>query len=286
MRCRSLVILTHALQGQGEGYFALALADIWRAEGRSVQVHQGLAKRPAAAHALLVHVDLTRTPPDYLAAATGYALPLNYRAADIAKRRVSRYLVSREDGYDGAVMVKTDRNASGLPERRLADRHGGALGRWARRLGDRLPPAWSGRFPALQYPVYPRKAQVPAWVWRQPGLVVERFLPERDGDDFVVHSAFFLGRHWIVSPTVAPAPVVKYDIVTRLLPLHEEPPASVVQAAADLGLDFGKIDYVIHGGEACVLDVNRTPYLGAYSENERTRQINACMAAGLDDFVL
>lgn len=283
MRCRSLVVLTHALQGPAEGYFIRALAKIWEAEGRHVTLHQGLAKAPPAADGLMVHVDLTVTPADYLAAALPYAFRFNDRAGDIGKQRVSRNLVTPDDSYRGPVIVKTEANAAGLPERRIADATEGRLARVARALGDRLPARWVHRYPPLRYPHFARKADVPAWVWRRQDLVVERLLTQRHGEGYRLNSAFFFGRHWIVSPCVAPVPVVKYDFVTELLPLHETVPSAVVEAAARLGLDWGKIDYVEVDGDAHVLDANRTPFLGVHGDNDRLRRVNACLAAGLDE---
>ena len=36
-------------------------------------------------------------------------------------------------------------------------------------------------------------------------------------------------------------------------------PGEVLDVRRRLGLDYGKIDYVIHEGQVVILDVNRTP---------------------------
>ena len=285
MTPRSLVILTHALQGLAQGYFAAALAEQWRAGGRRVEVHQGLA-RPPAADAALLHVDLTRLPRAYLELAARYPLVLNARPLDIAKRSISRNLVSRDEAYDGPVMVKSDANAFGNPERRLALAGAGAVGRWREALLDRLPGALSGRLPAGRYPFYARKSQVPGWVWRQPALVVERFLPEPQDGGLMVNQAYCFGRRWVLYRFVAPGPVVKIEQATRIWPLADSVPPEIEARRAALGLDFGKIDYVRHQGRIEVLDVARTPWLGAAPWNERQRQAVAQLAAGLDDYPL
>jgi len=281
----SLVILTHARQGLNEGYFAAALARHWMAAGRRVVVHRGPAPPPPA-DALLLHLDLTRLPAEYLAQAERYPLVLNRRPTDISKRAISRNLVTRDDAYDGPVMVKTDDNAFGLPERRLALAEAGLLRRGLAALAARLPGALTGRLPVGRYPCFARKARVPGWVWRQPGLVVERFLPQPEGGELLVNQAYCFGRRWVLYRFRAPGPVVKIEQASRIWPLADAVPPEIEARRRELGLDFGKIDYVVHQGRVEVLDVARTPWLGLPPWNERQREAVSRLAAGLDDYRL
>ncbi|HKY93743.1 MAG TPA: hypothetical protein VJL84_00500, partial [Kiloniellales bacterium] len=170
----SVAILTHQQQGlPPKSHLGYILRDSWTPQGRKVAVHQGL-KPPPAADIGFLHIDLTRTPQDYVALAGAYERVVNRGCTDISKRRVSRNLLGPGDAYDGPVLVKTDRNHGGVPERRLALALGGRrerLREHARRL---LPPSWSGRLPQDRYLLLERRSQVPDWVWRTPGLVVER----------------------------------------------------------------------------------------------------------------
>jgi len=285
MAISSLVILAHARQGLDQGYFIAAMAGLWQAAGRRVVLHQGLAPPPPA-DALLLHIDLTRLPAEYLALSERYPLVLNRRPDDIAKRRISGNLVTEDDDYEGPVMVKTDDNAFGLPERRLALAEAGSLRRGLAALAARLPGAWTGRLPAGRYPCYARKALVPRWVWRQPGLVVERFLPQPEGGGLMVNQAYCFGLRWVLYRFRAPGPVVKIEQASRIWPLADAVPPEIEARRRELGLDFGKIDYVVHQGRVEVLDVARTPWLGPPPWNDRQRQAVTRLAAGLDDYPL
>jgi len=272
----SLAILTHAEQGLDPGYFIAAIADeVWRPAGRTVLLHQGLRSPPPAEVALL-HIDLTRVPPDYVALADGYARTLNAGVTDISKRRIAEGLVAPGDGYEGPVIVKTDLNHGGLPERRLRR---GLLAA----LRDRLPGRWSGRLPGGAYRVYQRAAQVPAWVWRRPELVVQRFLAERHGNHYALHQWFFLGDASVVSTLLAGEPLVKWQTRVGDWPLHDAVPAELRRRRAELGFDYGKFDYVVQDGRAWLLDANTTPHLGdAPPWTARQLAVLHALGGGLD----
>lgn len=281
----TIVILTHALQGKAEGYFIAAVAARWQAAGHRVLIHQGLGTPPPGDLAVL-HVDMTRPPPDYVALARRYPVALNAGALDIGKRRVSRNLVTRDDPWPGPVIVKTDGNAGGSPDRALRQAENRQRGRWRHRLRQALAERLTRRLAGGEYAIHASKTAVPAWVWRHPDLVVERFLPQRHGEDYVLNSAFISGRQGIVSAFSTREPLVKIARVREVFPLHDEIPDAVWAAARRHGLDLGKIDYVLHQGEAQVLDVNPTPHLGlVWDKSERLDRILATLAAGLDDFL-
>jgi len=286
-RLESLVVLTHALQGPPRHYYLDYVLDLWRAERRRVVIHQGLAEPPAAAAALL-HVDLTVCPEPYRALARRYPLALNLYPASLAKRAVSRNLLGRDDAYDGPVIVKTDLNAGGLPEQRLA---------LARRSGARraLAAAWRGMPPWLggpptggRYRVYARKRDVPAAVWDRSALVVERLLLDRvavDGRQLCgVRQWFCLGERGLVLTYRGPSPCLRWKTTTLIEPLSDAVPEAIRARRRELGLDFGKLDFVVADGEAHLLDANRTPFLGGPPWSETTDRICRTLAAGLDDY--
>lgn len=272
---RSLTVLTHAHQGLSPGYFLAALVERWQREGLRVFQHQGL-QPPPPADACFLHVDLTRVPSEYLALAAGFPLAFNLRPIDIGKRQISRQLVARDDDYAGPVMVKTDANAFGQRERTLALKAAQPARRLAAAVLHRLRPP--------RYRFYPRKAAVPARVWSDPALVVERFLPEREGDDLVINQAYCFGRRWVRYRFCGRGPVVKIERATRIWPLEDSVPPEVEQRRRALGLDFGKFDYVNHAGGIAILDVARTPWLGPPPWNARQQAAVAGMAAGLRDY--
>jgi len=281
---RSIVVLVHPRQGLDHGYFLrrIALVD-WQAQGRKVIVHAGTEHLPEA-DACILHVDLTELPDDYVAAARRYPVALNTRPRSIAKRQISRALLLPDDDYDGPVIVKTDRNHRGLPEARLADAEGRVLTRLREQIERWLPAAW--RRPRIEggYLALPRRSQVPAWVWCDPALVVERLVVEQVGELFALRQWFCLGRRDLVSTHLGPEPLVKLATVVRRLKMSFEVPPEIRARRAALGLDFGKLDFVIGPEGPYLFDANRTPHNGDRIDLPRCRWSCRYLSRGLEDF--
>lgn len=284
MAARRIVILTHQQQGLSPGAFLHRIAfEHWRAEGIEVLLQQGLKQAPPAPLAIL-HVDLTRMPDAYARLADSYPRCLNGRLLDISKRCVSDGLLTREDPYDGPVVVKTDLNHAGLPERRLALALGGRRAALAEGLRARLPSRLSGRLPGDRYRLYARKEAVPAWVWRSPALVVERLRSERIDGLHAMNMYYFLGAVGCIATSLSSDPLVKARNTVRRLPLHETVPAELLAARRRLGMDYGKIDYVLEPDGPRLLDANPTPHQGPAGMSDRGREICRRLAAGIDSF--
>jgi hypothetical protein len=160
MRAPRLAILTHLRQGlQQNCMVGRLMRTVWQPAGIEVVLQQGLRNPPEADLALL-HVDLTAIPSDYLALAARYPRCLNLAVRDISKRHISRNLVGPDDGCDGPVIVKTDRNYGGRPEHALWLAEGGRERRARDWLCRRLPSAWTGRLRDDAYRVFDRKGDV------------------------------------------------------------------------------------------------------------------------------
>jgi hypothetical protein len=143
-----------------------------------------------------------------------------------------------------------------------------------------LPPAWGGR--STGYQVFQRKAQVPAWVWRRRDLVVERFFVEPRGEYFALRMWDFCGDRGHVATMLSRSPFVKGENVAAYPPIDHAVPEALWQRRRELGIDFGKIDYLVHEGEAVIFDVNPTPHFGAAAVDARNLWIVHNLAAGLD----
>jgi RNA polymerase sigma factor (sigma-70 family) len=171
-----------------------------------------------------------------------------------------------------------DINAFGAKEFR-------ALSRWSgphlrRRLSKVVPWRWAGCLPKKDYPILDDVSQVPRWVWERSDLIVERFIPERDGDDFVLRCWLFFGEQEYSVKLFSHHPVVKVGGIHRHEYLHEVPD-SLREARRALGFDFGKFDYVMVDGQAVLLDANKTPTIAG---NSRTPNLLR-LATGLSGFV-
>jgi hypothetical protein len=290
-----ILVLLHERDryAESENYLLWPIVERWRQLGLNVALARG-PRQAVPAHLLFPHVDLTLTPPDMAALYSRYTRVVNRGVLDISKRRLSRLLVAPGDGWQGPVIVKTDLNTGGAPERRLAL----PLGlRRLRQLARRSAPAWllawrRGRPQAApadlasarhlspnHYPIFPSAAALPPGAIENPALVVERFMPEREGDLFAVRSWVFLGAFGHNFRRLSRAPVVRGAGVLRR---DEVPvPGMLAHLRAELGFEYGRFDYVVREGEAILLDANRTPSLAGNSPSQAQRERAHRLAQGI-----
>jgi hypothetical protein len=224
------------------------LAELWREDGHDVRFLFGVRDFVPADLAIL-HVDLSVVPGAYLKLTQRYPVVVNGRVTDIRKSVISRSLVTVDDPYEGPVIVKSDLNFAGEPERRLR-----RFPRLMRSVDEYLRPHRL-REPA-EYPVYGSLGEVPQRYLRDPGLVVEKFLPEIEGDLYCVRLYEFLGDRWTCVKLLGRHPIVNGATCIRVETV--EPHPGIVARRKELGFDYGKFDYVIRDGEAILLDANKT----------------------------
>lgn len=268
----SIISRTRTLR---DAYVLHALCDIWREAGHEIVV---APRCHPEADVGLLHINRTRIRQDQVGRIPTGLTVINGAVRDIAKRRISSLLVGPDDDWDGPVIVKTDLNAFGRPERQ--DRRIGRTERLRERLAAILPWQWARRLPPLTYPVLPHRRRVPGWVWRNASLVVERFMPEREGDLYALRGWVFLGergygyRMLSTHPLVKTGTMVRHDYIDR-------PPPELEETRRRLGFDYGKFDYVMHDGTPILLDANKTPFLRG---DRRSPRIVA-LAEGLRDYL-
>lgn len=255
---RSLVILCHAEDRFWDANFLVRrLIPLWEQMGIRIDVLHGIGTETQA-EAILLHVDLTVIPEPYLEFARGYPVVVNGSATDISKRLVSRDILSRDSKFQGPVIVKTDLNSGGGPERRLFSLNHRVLGRFTEAASRRLPWTWTGRVNQSKYPIFESVGSVPAVVWLNRNLVVERFLPEREDDLFCLRQWIFLGDRDMHIRSFSSSPIVKAGKVDRFEELGGVPEDLRVMREG-LGFDFGKFDYGIVDDRVVLYDANRTP---------------------------
>ena len=238
-------------------YVIHLLAEEWRRRGIPVEVTDSLDEPVGPDVLVFPHFDLTVIPAGIAERLSRCARVINRAVTDISKRVVSRQLVASPDDYDGAVIVKTNLNFGGWPEMRLIAFAGGDNFRRMEAVRQKQPWTVSGMLRCEEYPIYDNPRLVPPLVWKNPQLVVEKFLPEREGELYCLRQYIFLGTQEISTRAVSSDPRVKSRGVTRREVLDGTPEA-VRAFREELGFDYGKFDYVMHEGEPVVFDVNRT----------------------------
>jgi hypothetical protein len=260
---RRIAILLHEQDHRAEEthYILWAIRAVWIRRGIEVVTLRGVDEAPEA-DLLIPHLDMSVIPTAYARFIERYPRVLNRGVRDVSKSAVSRNLVRPGDGWEGPVIVKTDRNCGGLPERRL---HGKGRERRAaarhllRRLTGRPshPLASATVIDPREYPVFESVRALPRGVFENRALVVERFLPERIDGRYFLRNYSFLGTRHISFRRGGPDPVVK---AIPGVPLERVPvPPELVEERRRLGFDFGKLDFVIHQGRPVLLDANPTP---------------------------
>ena len=240
------------------------------------------------ADVVISHVDLSVVPDEYKEFLAQYPFVINPNVPDISKTKVSNNLVGRDDPYAGPVIVKTDRNSGGFPEARMVGaRHLlraaaarlASTGRSAGFFRQPEPRAWAEltHIKSGEYPVFSSLGEVPAGIFDNQRLVIEKFLPEVRGDRYHIRYYHFLGDRDIAEIYQSKSKVVKasssidQDIVPASPELHE--------IRKQFGLDYGKIDYVIRDGNLVLLDINPTPGLPA--NDVLARRIAKHLAVGI-----
>jgi hypothetical protein len=237
---------THPKGPRPSAYLLYDILECWRAMG-NLWVMSSPAKR-LEADAAFVHVVPTVVAPEYCALANSYAFAINAETWDIRKRNVSLNLLDRGSDWAGPVIVKSDLNNFA----KIEHLHNFRAQHFRQR------PPHSNLPPPSDYQVHDRLTDVPEVIWRDDRFVVEKFLPEDNGDGtFSLRTWVFLGERERCTRHIVPKSVSKADDVIRSEPC--EIPQAIRAERARLGFDYGKFDFVIHDGQSVLLDANRTP---------------------------
>ena len=241
---RKIAILFHEkARGQSLNYLINHYAEFWREDGHEVIFLSGVAQF-VPADLVIVHVDLSVVPEEYLEFAKRYPIALNGEVKDIRKSTYSQLIVKPGDPYDGKVIVKSNFNYAAGPERSL---------------GVPLDPRGvSASFfgSPLDYQIFESQKAVPAILFSDPNIVVETFQPEFEDGFYHLRVQLFVGDHVTCTRMVSRNPIVNGSTQIRIE--RVEPHPEIVRLQKAMKFDYGKFDYVIHNGKAVLLDANKT----------------------------
>jgi hypothetical protein len=233
------VVLSH--EREREDHAIRFLAELWREDGLEVVFLHG-TQRFVPADVAIVHVDLSVVPDEYLEFARRYPVAVNAEVKDIRRCTYSTGRVDRDSDYDGSVIVKSNLNHAGMPERRLGVASGAAVDVFQE---------------PFDYPLYESVAEVPERFFDEEHFIVERFRPELEDGLYHVRYLNFLGDRFTCKRLTARDPIV--GRFNRLEEVEIEPHPEVLELRERFELGYGKLDYVVHEGRFELLDVNKTP---------------------------
>ncbi len=273
-------------------------AVFWRKSGYRVIEQIGIDNVPAA-DIVIVHIDLTVIPKQYVDLIEELPKAINGQVLDISRRRFSQLLLDKSSRHEGAVIVKTNTNHGGLPEQKAIWRKthfpGKAWGSIQKLIGNQtdmparkaigrkakfLDKSWVSvqTISAHHYPIFEDIRSVPDGVWANDNLIVERFLTNRNDGHYEVRYFEFFGDKEIAGRLTSHDPIVRFgnSISEEEIPVPEE----ARQWREQLAMDFGRLDYIEADGRRYLIDVNKTQGGGAinYSYQAELEQL----ASGLD----
>ena len=270
----SVHIVTDSTQVFKQGFLIAKLACHWQRAG--YRITNGPVSRIDTDLAIL-HINQTRIPEDILPDNPCNSPFLNGNVLDISKSSFSTLRVLPEDNWEGSVIIKSDLNCFGNPEWRKSE--SGVWAKTRRRLAKR---AWSlvRQLPPERYPVLKSLKNVPGWVWKNPDIIVERFMPEREQGLYCLRGWVFFGKRGYTYKLYATDPIVKTGTMVKYEFL-DEPPVELVNFRMKNNFDFGKFDYVEIDGVPILLDINKTPYVVSDGDTLRLKYL----AEGLNEFL-
>ncbi|HNG93970.1 MAG TPA: hypothetical protein PLB32_14310 [Acidobacteriota bacterium] len=257
MTARIAILFHEKNRGWRVPYTIDLLAEFWKQDGLEVTEIYGVDTFTPA-DVLIVHVDLSVVPNKYLEFARQYPVALNAGLADVRKSSYSRYLVTAGDGYQGPVIVKSNLNFAGVPERLLSQsgipRQVVRLRKWLGHHG--LLPDVSPFQAPMDYPIFPSLQDVPRKFRDNPQVIIEQFLPQIEDGLYHVFNFHFLGDRLTCARLSSPQPIVNGK--TQIHSESVEPHPQIIELRQKMNFDYGKFDYVVRDGQVILLDANKT----------------------------
>jgi len=225
---------------------------------------------------IIVHVDLSVVPDEYLEFARQYPIVLNGKVKDIRKSTFSKHLVTKDDPYKGKVIVKSDLNYAGRPEQHLQPPQ-------FSRILSKFPFGRFGRKPyfnsSLDYQIFDHPRLVPQAYFKSSRLVIEKFLPEMENGLYFSRCFYFLGDRTHCFRLASKHPIVKAKNYIRIEQVETHP--EILGYRKTLKFDYGHFDYTIHQENVVLHDINKTTGYGTSSYEHETKSFDEYRAGGI-----
>ena len=229
-------------------------ARFWKKAGLDVFYLFG-TKKYIPADLAIMNVNLSVVPESYIEFGQRYPITLNGNIRDIRKSSFSKLRIDRNDNYHGPVIVKTDLNYFGIPEKENLSFSEKLIAKISNRT--RTHKDTIGR----NYSVFDSIDSVPDEILQNPDYVVEKFIPEMENGLYCIRTCLFFGDRMTNHRLRSHDPIVKFNTCADIQSIDPHP--DVLKYREQTGFDFGKFDYVVHQGKAMIFDINKTPGAGS-----------------------
>lgn len=259
---KRIAILFHESdKGKDLNYLINRLSDIWSSDGIDVEFVFG-TRHFIPADLAILHIDLSIVPDSYLRFADKYPIVLNKDVKNICKSTFMDNMIKivPGDNYRGRIIVKSNLNYAGNPERNIRiswiDDHFSLL---KRRLSfsNILNRVSAPRFNSpSDYIILESPSQVPKEWFKMKDIVIQKFLPEKDQRFYYVRNYYFLGDRHMCLLRKGSDPIVNASSTISLEPIEVHP--EIIKLREKLHFDYGKFDYAIHEGFPVLFDINKT----------------------------
>lgn len=257
-------------------HFIQLMKQIWASRGATVTDLFGV-DRHVDADLLIVHVDASTVSSEYTEFARRFPRVVNLGATDITKDRYIDGLLSPADTYPGRVIVKTNLNNAGIPERaaaRNAPISQRALNK-VRRMCSGPRKSMSSK---ADYLIFDALSDVPdSYFSRQ--FVVQEFRPERVDNGYLLREYSFLNDRHVLRIEHSGRPIITSG--TELETSYDPPHPALLALRSKLGLDYGKIDYAMINGRPFIYDAKKTLGMGGKA-TEHTLALARHLAGGVE----
>jgi hypothetical protein len=250
-----------------KNYLIIHYASIWQQQGSRIIVLFGTA-RFVPADLIILHVDLSVVPESYLEFAARYPIVVNGKIRDIRKSSVSQNLLQHSCDYQGPVIVKSDNNYAGAPEKRLFPQQLNAAEQLFKN--------------PLDYHIYPNYAAIPDAIVQLQGIVVEKFLPEIEQGLYHIRFYNFLGKRGNCMRVASTHPIVHINHAVKIEQIPFD--SRIEELRRTNNFDYGKFDYVERDGEIVLFDTNKTTGFVGSTENPAWREARHFRAMGIYDY--
>lgn len=280
---KTICILVHEKDPfRDQHYLIQQLAEKWCARNFKIEI----ARNPenlSGADIVIQHLNMTTIPASYTEALDSHPLVINGKIHSISKRTISKNLLKPGCNYLNPVIVKTDNNHGGRPDRRLQKKYD-PISMFCRQIKKRCPWQITGILDPENYQIYPKSYMVPHSVWQNNNLVVEKLCTEKEGNLYLLRQWIFFGSKEICRVLLSPNPVIHAgDVVAKRYSTNI--PQNLRKARKKFGFDYGKFDFIIRDGKAVLFDTNFTQSFMTTRTSHDLNHALTLLSLGIHDFI-